>query len=173
MRATLVLLFVLAVGARGWSEAPEGNFRHLSIEGGLSDGHLRTIVQDQRGFLWFGTIDGLNRYDGYEIRVFRHDPENPRSLGANFVRALHVDRKGGLWVATIGGGLNLFDRGPRTSSGTSAIPPIPKASDRTRFVPSGKVGRASSGSRRRTGSIGWTLRDDFATTGTTRTIRIA
>ena len=112
MRATLVLLFVLAVGARGWSDAPEGNFRHLSIEQGLSDGHLRTIVQDPRGFLWFGTIDGLNRYDGYEIRIFRHDPENPRSLGANFVRALHVDRGGRLWVATIGGGLNLFD--PRT-----------------------------------------------------------
>jgi len=97
MRATLVLLFVLAVGARGWSEAPEGNFRHLSIEQGLSDGHLRTIVQDPRGFLWFGTIDGLNRYDGYEIRIFRHDPENPRSLGANFVRALHVDRGGRLY----------------------------------------------------------------------------
>lgn len=84
MRANLLLFFVLAVAARGRSESPDGIFRHLSTGQGLSDGHVREIVQDQRGFLWFATVDGLNRYNGYEVRVFRHVPENARSLGASF-----------------------------------------------------------------------------------------
>jgi ligand-binding sensor domain-containing protein len=83
--------------------------RNITIDQGLSDTHLVAIVQDGDGFLWFGTADGLNRYDGYEIRVFDHEPENPRSLGSSFVQALHVDRAGTLWVGTLGGGLSRYD----------------------------------------------------------------
>jgi PAS domain S-box-containing protein len=99
----------LFVSVMAWAETPPPSFRQLSIPDGLSDGHVRTIVQDGRGFLWFGTIDGLNRYDGYQLRVFRHESDNARSLASNFVRALYVDRSGTLWVGTVGGGLDRFE----------------------------------------------------------------
>ena len=66
--------------------------------------------------MWFGTFDGLNRYDGYEFKVFRHDPSNADSLSANMVVRLCEDRDGFLWVGTNGGGLNRYD--PRTEQFT-------------------------------------------------------
>ncbi|GAB3914758.1 hybrid sensor histidine kinase/response regulator [Larkinella knui] len=66
-------------------------------------------MQDKRGFMWFGTQDGLNRFDGYTFTVYRNDPKNPASLSHNVVRALYEDRKGRLWVGTQDGGLSLFN----------------------------------------------------------------
>ena len=105
----LLICGIVSFPAAGQAQLGDGDFQHISITEGLSDSHLRSIVQDRRGFLWFGTFDGLNRYDGYQIRVFRYEPGNPRSLASNFVRALYVDRSGTLWVGTIGGGLHRFD----------------------------------------------------------------
>jgi signal transduction histidine kinase/sugar lactone lactonase YvrE len=84
-------------------------FTHITIEQGLSDQRVQAIVQDRAGFLWFGTNNGLNRYDGYNVVAYRHDPANPRSLSHNTIVDLHLDRSGALWVATRGGGLNRFD----------------------------------------------------------------
>ncbi len=85
-------------------------FEHVSVEQGLSQSSVNCITQDTRGFLWFGTDDGLNRYDGYNFVVFRHDPADAFSLGNNRVLALFEDRNGVLWVGTAGGGLNRYDR---------------------------------------------------------------
>jgi hypothetical protein len=104
MRCSVAILLGAAEAS-----TPEPVIRNISIDQGLSDTHLRAIVQDGDGFLWFGTADGLNRYDGYEIRIFDHEPENPRSLGSSFVQALHVDRAGTLWVGTLGGGLSRYE----------------------------------------------------------------
>lgn len=60
--------------------------------------------------MWFGTQDGLNRFDGYLFTVYRNDPKNPASLSHNFIRALYEDRQGRLWIGTEDGGLNLFNR---------------------------------------------------------------
>ncbi|GAB3931073.1 sensor histidine kinase [Larkinella terrae] len=60
--------------------------------------------------MWFGTQDGLNRYDGYTFTVYRNDPKNPTSLSHNFIRSLYEDRKGRLWVGSEDGGLSLFNR---------------------------------------------------------------
>ncbi|UCE20320.1 MAG: SpoIIE family protein phosphatase [Gemmatimonadota bacterium] len=84
-------------------------FKHLSIEHGLSQSNVQAILQDTRGFMWFGTEDGLNRYDGYNFVEYRHDSNDPKSLSHNFVRALHEDREGILWIGTENG-LNRFDR---------------------------------------------------------------
>lgn len=89
-------------------------FRHLTIVDGLSQNAVQAIVQDRRGFMWFGTKDGLNRYDGYAFVVFRHDPFDSTSVSDNDVTALLVDRRERLWVGTRGGGLNLFDRVRKT-----------------------------------------------------------
>src|SRR5262245_25039731 len=69
-------------------------FTHITIEQGLSDQRVQAIVQDRTGFMWFGTNNGLNRFDGYNIVAYRHDPTNPYSLSGNFVEALYEDRSG-------------------------------------------------------------------------------
>jgi signal transduction histidine kinase/ligand-binding sensor domain-containing protein len=79
------------------------------MEQGLSNNIVWSILQDSRGFMWFGTIDGLNRYDGYEAKVFRYDPEDPNSLSTNPLRVVYEDQAGNLWIGTSGGGLNRYD----------------------------------------------------------------
>jgi signal transduction histidine kinase/ligand-binding sensor domain-containing protein len=86
------------------------NFERISVEHGLSHSTVNCILQDSKGFMWFGTDDGLTRYDGYSFTVYRHDPDDPRSLSHNQVWSLFEDASGVLWVGTYGGGLNRFDR---------------------------------------------------------------
>ncbi len=85
-------------------------FEHITIEDGLSHSKVNTILQDSRGFMWFGTNDGLNRYDGYEIVEYQRDIDDPHSLSHNLIRDIFEDSKGRLWIATDAGGLNLYDR---------------------------------------------------------------
>ena len=89
-------------------------FERLSLEQGLSQSYVNCILQDRRGFMWFGTQDGLNRYDGYGFTVFKHDALDPGSLSHNTVWALHEDRDGTLWIGTDGGGLDRWE--PSTGS---------------------------------------------------------
>jgi hypothetical protein len=74
-------------------------FTRLSTEEGLSQTRVAQILQGKRGFMWFGTQYGLNRFDGYKFKVFVHDPRNANSLGGNFVTALFRDHTGMLWIA--------------------------------------------------------------------------
>jgi PAS domain S-box-containing protein len=78
------------------------------VEHGLSQATVQAILQDHAGFFWFGTDEGLNRFDGYSFRVFQHDPEDPHSLPHSMISALYEDREKRLWVGTQGG-LALFD----------------------------------------------------------------
>ena len=86
------------------------SFKRLTIKDGLSQSSAYCIFQDSRGFVWIGTEDGLNKYDGYEFKVYKNDPENFCSLSYNFVKAIYEDKSGTLWFGTYGGGLNRFDR---------------------------------------------------------------
>lgn len=81
----------------------------ISLEHGLSESIIEGIVQDQKGFLWFATEDGLNRYDGYSFKIFRLVPGDSTSLSHNEIKSLYVDRAGVLWVGTFDGGLNRYD----------------------------------------------------------------
>lgn len=78
-------------------------FRRLDQESGLSQGSVLALAQDAHGFVWMGTQDGLNRFDGFEFRVFRPDPDLPGSLSNNWVSALAVDAQGALWIGTQAG----------------------------------------------------------------------
>src|SRR5688572_30322428 len=73
---------------------------YLGIDQGLSNNSVRCIYQDRRGFMWFGTYDGLNRYDGYTFKVFRNNFKNSSSLINNWINAIDEDNKGNLWVGT-------------------------------------------------------------------------
>ena len=84
-------------------------FETLTIEDGLSQNAVLSIAQDSQGFLWLGTEDGLNKYDGYGFTVYKHDPDDPGSVVDNFISELYVDREGELWIGTRSG-LDRFDR---------------------------------------------------------------
>jgi ligand-binding sensor domain-containing protein/two-component sensor histidine kinase len=73
-------------------------FRPIPAMNGLSQTRAGSTVQDRLGFLWFGTQYGLNRFDGYRFKVFRHEPKQPGSLGGVYVRSLFIDHSGTLWV---------------------------------------------------------------------------
>lgn len=90
---------------------PQNNlhFEHISVEQGLSQSIVTSIVQDNVGFLWFGTEDGLNRYDGYQFTVFKHNPNDPFSVSDNGIMFLFKDRSGDLWIGTDKRGLNKYD----------------------------------------------------------------
>ncbi|MBN1546000.1 MAG: histidine kinase [Syntrophaceae bacterium] len=89
-------------------------FTNLTIDDGLSHSKVNCIYQDSRGFMWFGTNEGLDRFDGFTYKVFRSEQDDPGSLSANLIRCIIEDTYGNLLVGTEGGGLNLFDR--RTQS---------------------------------------------------------
>jgi ligand-binding sensor domain-containing protein/signal transduction histidine kinase len=83
-------------------------FEHISVELGLSEGSVYCIFQDSRGFLWFCTQDGLDRYDGYNFKVYRPEPER-NSIAFPYVHSVCESPAGVLWIATMGGGLDRFD----------------------------------------------------------------
>jgi signal transduction histidine kinase/ligand-binding sensor domain-containing protein len=84
-------------------------FGHISVEDGLSNSFVNCLIQDRTGFIWFGTDDGLNRFDGYEIKVYRNDPNDKFSISENIIWALWEDHSGHLWIGTKSGGLNKYD----------------------------------------------------------------
>src|SRR5260370_7772831 len=75
-------------------------FARISGSQGLSQVRVSDMVQDDQGFIWFGTWNGLNRYDGYNFKVFKHDPERQQSLSGVFIYSLFKDRAGTIWVGT-------------------------------------------------------------------------
>lgn len=88
------------------------SFEQIFLEHGLSQSIVQCICQDRAGFMWFGTEDGLNQFDGYEFTVLRNDPADSNSLSYNNVTALCEDYSGNLWIGTFYGGLNCYN--PRT-----------------------------------------------------------
>lgn len=83
-------------------------FKHYQVENGISNNTVFCSAQDSKGFMWFGTKDGLNRFDGYTFKTYRHDPANPKSLGNDLIYYLYSDKQSNLWVGT-DKGLYLFN----------------------------------------------------------------
>ena len=95
-------------------------FSSLNVNDGLSQNDVKCILKDHEGYMWFSTDDGLNRYDGYNFTIFRHNPKDKRSLPTNDVSFLFEDNAGNLWVGS-GDGLSLFDRNSETFITFSSI----------------------------------------------------
>ncbi|MCK4762482.1 MAG: histidine kinase [Candidatus Aminicenantes bacterium] len=106
-----LILFVLSntITLFAVNENIDIRFERITVEQGLSHSTIFSILQDREGFIWFGTESGLNRYDGYNFKVFTHIPGDHQSLSSNLIRAIYEDRSGSLWIGTWGGGLNKFD----------------------------------------------------------------
>ncbi|UII21474.1 hybrid sensor histidine kinase/response regulator transcription factor [Fulvivirga ligni] len=99
-RALLSVLFCLLLATS--VSAQSYYFRHYQVENGLSHNTITCSVQDHEGFMWFGTKDGLNRFDGYSFKIFRNDPQDSTTIGSNFIQNLY-ELNGTLWVGTDGG----------------------------------------------------------------------
>ncbi|MBL8297291.1 MAG: PAS domain-containing protein [Rhodanobacteraceae bacterium] len=87
------------------------HFRTFSTDEGLSQVTARAIAQDSNGFLWIGTQDGLNRFDGHGFTTYRHDRDDPHSIAQNHIWDIVPDKDGDLWIATQSGGLSRYDAG--------------------------------------------------------------
>jgi signal transduction histidine kinase/ligand-binding sensor domain-containing protein/DNA-binding response OmpR family regulator len=115
-------LLLLSLSLPGFSQVTQ-RFERLSTVSGLSQSTIYKIIQDRRGFLWFATADGLNRYDGHSFVIYRHDPGDANTLSGSDISTVLEDQEGNLWVAARSSGLNKinlktgkitrFSRGPR------------------------------------------------------------
>ena len=85
------------------------NFIHYPAESGIVSFQVNTAVQDQQGYMWFGTTSGLQRFDGIRFKTFRHDEKNPGSLPSNPVWQSLVDKKNNLWLMLSDGRVGIFD----------------------------------------------------------------
>jgi len=104
----LLLLFLFFSGGL---HATRGNvrFERITIREGLSQSSVRGILQDKKGFMWFATVDGLNRYDGYTFKISKPEAGNANSISSPFLRDILQDENGFIWIATNGEGLNRYD----------------------------------------------------------------
>ena len=113
-RARLLLTILMSGGlpllpsplGEGWGVrcfSQDAKFSRIGSEQKLSQASVNCILQDSKGLMWFGTQDGLNRYDGYDMKVFKNDPSDTNSLSGNWIDCLYEDRQGVIWVGTRGG----------------------------------------------------------------------
>lgn len=117
MKRFLATIHILLSCALLFSQTSQMRFSRISIDDGLSQVCVNTILQDRQGFMWFATQDGLNRFDGYNFTVFKPTVSNANSLSNNVIKTLYEDRDGIIWIGTAGGGLNRFD--PKTETFSS------------------------------------------------------
>ena len=106
------IIFLVLPHATSAQHSPLFNsleFKVLTQQHGLSINNVNAIMQDSRGFLWIATENGLNRYDGYEFKIYKNIPQDQSSLSHNEVVTIYEDNSGFIWVGTEGGGLNRFD----------------------------------------------------------------
>ena len=104
-----IILFFLSLGSTLLTAQIGGSkFERITGTSGLSLSTVRSILQDKTGFLWFGTDDGLNRYDGYSFKIYKRQPHDSNSLSHNMIWCLLEDRNEVLWIGTEMG-LNSFD----------------------------------------------------------------
>jgi two-component system, sensor histidine kinase ChiS len=85
-------------------------FRHLTIDDGLSQNAVFSILQDSRGFMWFGTKEGLNRYDGRNFVIYKHNPFDTTSISDAYVTKLMEDSRGNIWAGSLSGDVNVLQR---------------------------------------------------------------
>ncbi len=105
------ILFFLLVAPSQLIFSQDIKFTRIGSGQGLSQASVNCILQDSKGFMWFGTQDGLNKFNGYsnDMLVYKHDPADSNSLSSNYIESLYEDKSGVIWVGTRGGGLNAIN----------------------------------------------------------------
>lgn len=108
-KRTLVYFFMLALCLCPYAQNQLLKFKHFTISSGLSNSYITDILQDKRGYIWIGTTDGLNRFDGYDFKVYKRNPFDKTSIGGNNIRCLYEDSHGNLWAGLLNGIVSKFN----------------------------------------------------------------
>lgn len=110
-RLLYLLFFSFGSTLTVWSQTEQYKFTNVDVNDGLSHNQIKCFVKDSRGFMWFGTISGLNRYDGYSIKTYRNIPGDSRSVSNSDINSLFEDPDGNIWMTTWTG-IDIYD--PKT-----------------------------------------------------------
>lgn len=108
-RAGFLFLFILYLNLTNELCGQNISFKKLTTDNGLSNNKINDIIQDKTGFIWLATDDGLNRFDGYNLKVYRNIPRDSTSLSSNSIWRLFEDNSGYIWIGTKSGELNRYD----------------------------------------------------------------
>jgi signal transduction histidine kinase/ligand-binding sensor domain-containing protein len=106
----LFLIFLHFFCTSAWSQKQQVKFERIHNNAGLAESNILCVLQDSRGFMWFGTAHGLYKYDGYTFTLYKNEKTDPLSISNNFIQSLAESRNGDLWIATSGGGICRYDR---------------------------------------------------------------
>src|SRR6187402_592467 len=107
-RVLLALIFLFYCIASVFAQGDQYQFSRLNIDNGLSNNRVTCIYKDTKGFMWFGTKSGLNRYDGYRFKVFKHDINNHYSINDDYINSITTGPDNKLWIKTRKG-FNIYD----------------------------------------------------------------
>ena len=113
----LLILSLLLINSQSFSQYGEMRFEHLSSEDGIKQTATLCMHQDKEGFIWFGTERGIYRYDGYNFKLYQHNPDDITSIGNNTVQCIVEDSSGDLWMGTLGSGDETVWNASRASGG--------------------------------------------------------
>ena len=138
----LLILLILLSSSFVYPDIQSGNarFEHLSLDEGAALNLTYCMIQDHKGFLWFGTMYGLVKYDGRDYKIYKNDPDDPNSISFDDIVSLYEDSGNNIWIGTWGGGLNKLD---------------PETGKVTRFVNDSKTNNGISD------NIVWTICEDL------------
>ena len=110
MKKTLLHSICILFTFQVFGQKADLRFKHITISEGLSESCINVILQDKQGFLWIGTNNGLNKYDGYSFKVYKPNAFDENSISSNQVKSLFEDKEGIIWIGTSGGGLCKYDK---------------------------------------------------------------
>ena len=108
MRKSIIYIILILITSHLFAESNDLQFKRLDVNNGLSSNQVNTIFKDSRGYLWIGTVNGLNRFDGYSSKIFRKSNDRPGTISNNTISAIFEDHRGKIWVTTTGE-LNIYD----------------------------------------------------------------
>lgn len=104
----IITFLLLIISTSALAQKPGLIFHHLSLNDGLSENTIRDIIEDKQGFMWFGSEDGLNKYDGYQFTIYRANPADPYSISGSDIKFFYIDSKNNFWILTRYG-VNIYD----------------------------------------------------------------
>lgn len=104
------IIFIFIIPLISSAQQSSLKFERISLDQGLSQSIVQVIHKDRKGFMWFGTQSGLNKYDGYKFIEYKTNPFDSTRISNSNISAIYEDHNGNLWIGTVGGGLNRFDR---------------------------------------------------------------